>query len=77
MTKTQAVLLQRKWKRQGNPLYDHWIQELASSDFGQGHVLNAYHCRKCGELNGTFLSIRVILEAPMIEERLASIKTRA
>ena len=50
MTKTQAVLLQRMWKRQGNPLCEHWSQELASSDFDQGHVLNAYHCRVCGEL---------------------------
>jgi hypothetical protein len=50
MTKTQAVLLQRRWKRQGHPLCEHWVQELASSDFDQGHVLNAYHCRVCGEL---------------------------
>ena len=50
MTKTQAVLLQRMWKRQVNPLCEHWSQELASSDFDQGYVLNAYHCRECGEL---------------------------
>ena len=50
MMKTHAVLLQRRWKRQGHPLCEHWIQELASSDFDQGHVLNAYRCRVCGEL---------------------------
>lgn len=52
MTKAQAALLQRKWKKQGAPPCEHSIQELsdASSDFEQGHVLNAYHCRECGEL---------------------------
>jgi len=52
MTKAQAALLQRKWKKQGDPPCEHLIQELsdASSDFDDGHVLNAYYCRECGEL---------------------------
>ena len=50
MKKAQAALLQRKWKKQGHPICDHLIQELASSDFDQGNVLNTYHCRDCGEL---------------------------
>jgi hypothetical protein len=52
MTKAQAALLQRKWKKQGDPPCEHLIQELsdASPDFDDGHVLNAYHCRECGEL---------------------------
>jgi hypothetical protein len=53
MTKTQAAELQTKWIQQGDPppLCEHWIQELTSSDLDdQGHVLNTYHCRQCGEL---------------------------
>ena len=52
MIKAQAALLQRKWKKQGDPPCEHLIQELSdvSSDFDDGHVLNAHHCRECGEL---------------------------
>jgi hypothetical protein len=52
MTKAQAALLQTKWKQQGGLPCEHLIQELsnAPSDYDHGHVLNAYHCRDCGEL---------------------------
>jgi hypothetical protein len=66
MTKTQAVLLQRMWKRQGNPLCEHWSQELASSDFNQGHVLNVYYCRVCGELFINQFKVKSLSSSPSI-----------
>ena len=50
MTKIQAAQLQKKWMQQGHLSCEHPIQELASSDCDEAHLLTAYHCRDCGEL---------------------------
>jgi hypothetical protein len=52
MTKTQAAILQVKWKQHGAPppLCEHSIQELSQSGLhDDGHLLRTYHCRECGE----------------------------
>jgi len=69
MTKAQAALLQTKWQQQGEPQAPcpHSIQELASSDLDQGHVLNTYHCRDCGELIVHRFKAKGLSNIPLIE----------
>jgi hypothetical protein len=76
MTKAQAALLQTQWKQQGDPppACQHSLQELASSELNeQGHVLNTYHCRECGEfivhrLKGNSVPDSRLLEAEYFNE---------
>jgi hypothetical protein len=51
MTKTQAVVLQVKWKQQDPlPLCDHPIQELGGLALNDDGVqMGTYYCRECGE----------------------------
>jgi hypothetical protein len=77
MTKAQATLLQMKWKQQGDPPCEHLIQELsnAPSDFDDGHVLNAYHCRDCGELFVDRFKAKSFSNSPSIEPEFTNNKT--
>jgi hypothetical protein len=51
MTKTEAVVLQAKWRQQGPlPLCEHPSQELARLALNDGGVLiGTYYCLECGE----------------------------